>query len=81
MIGPVCVKNTDLSHGRIAVLVIFKVILNMLEIPEGHGETQRIIEFFQILFVKILESVKDLNACGLIIYSDQGIGLFKSGLP
>ena len=33
VIGPVGIQHTDLGHGRITLLFVLKVILDMLENP------------------------------------------------
>ena len=43
VIRPVCIKYTDLCHSRIAVLIFYKIILNVLEILECHSQIQGFI--------------------------------------
>ena len=38
MVTPVSIKHADLCHGRIPLLGIFEVILDMQEILKGHGK-------------------------------------------
>ena len=40
VIRPVSIQYTDLCHGRITFFFILKVILNVLEILEGHRKIQ-----------------------------------------
>ena len=36
VIGPVCIKHADLCHGRISVLFVLIVVLDVKEVFEGH---------------------------------------------
>ena len=36
VIGPVCIKHANLCHGRVSVLFVLIVILDVKEILEGH---------------------------------------------
>ena len=38
VIGPVGIQHTDLGHERVTVLLTSEVILDMLEILEGHSQ-------------------------------------------
>ena len=49
VIGPVCIQHTDLGHGRISLLFILKIILDMQEILEGHRKIQGIVELLSTL--------------------------------
>ena len=40
------VQYADLSHGRISMLLALEIILDMLEIPEGHGQIQGAVQLF-----------------------------------
>ena len=71
VIGPVCIKYTDLCHGRITFFFVFKVILDVLEILEGHCKIQRIIQCFKVCFRHIFESVKDFDIFRFREYSNQ----------
>ena len=71
VIGPVCIKYTDLCHGRIAFFLVPEIILDVLEILEGHCKIQRIIQCFKICFRHIFESVKNLYIFRLREYSNQ----------
>ena len=46
MVGPVGIQYADLSHGRISMLLALEIILDMLEIPEGHGQVQGTVQLF-----------------------------------
>ena len=46
VIGPVGIQHTDFGHGRISLLFIFKVIVDMLKILERHRKVQGIVELF-----------------------------------
>ena len=80
VIGPVCIKYTDLCHGRITFLFVFKVILDVLEILEGHCKIQRIIQCFKVCFRHIFESVKDLDIFRLRKYSNQCLRFLETCL-
>ncbi len=45
MIRPVGIQHPDLRHGRIPVLLLFKIILNMKKVLEGHGKGKAPIQF------------------------------------
>ena len=38
VIGPIRIQHADLGHGRITVLLTSEVVLDMLEILEGHSQ-------------------------------------------
>ena len=38
VIGPVCIKHADLCHGRISVLFVLIIVLDVKEVFEGHCE-------------------------------------------
>ena len=44
MVRPIGIQNTDLRYGRIAMLLLCVIILNMLKITEGHSQVKRIIK-------------------------------------
>ena len=44
VIGPVGVQHPDLRHGRIPLLLIPEIILDVQEILEGHGQVQRSVQ-------------------------------------
>ena len=80
VIRPVGIQYTDLCHGRITFFFVLKIILNMQEILEGHGQSQRIIQFFQLCFRHILKTVKDLYICRLIKFLYQSFRFFDTCL-
>ena len=45
VIGPVRIQNADLRHGRVSLLLIPEVILNMHKILKCHGKVQGIVNF------------------------------------
>ena len=55
VIGPVGIQHTDLGHGRITLLFVLKIILDMLEILEGHSQIQGTIQFFKYVLIHIAE--------------------------
>ena len=80
MIRPIGIENADLRHGRISLLVILEIILDVLEILKGHCKTKGIIQLTQILLRHVLEAVKDGNVCRIIKYRDQGVRLLHASL-
>ena len=44
VIGPVGIQHADLRHGRITVLFSSEIVLDMLEILEGHGKAEGIVK-------------------------------------
>ena len=80
VIGPIGIQYTDLRHGRISLLIIVEIILNMFKIFECHGKSQRFVQRFQAAFVHISETIKNSNISGIIIHRDQSIRLLHAGL-
>ena len=66
MIGPIRIEDTYLRHGGISVFVVHIVILNMLEIPEGHSKPQGIIKFSEFFLLQVPEAVKNLHILRLL---------------
>ena len=75
MVGPVGVQHADLGHGRISVFLASEIVLNVLEIPEGHGQIQGVVKFPEGGLVHLAEAVEDLHVCRLLKYSYQSIRL------
>ena len=73
VIRPVRIKHADLRHRRIAILFTFIIILDMKEVPECHGEAERIIEFLQLSLRHVLESVKHGDISRVVKYRDKGV--------
>ncbi len=71
MVGPVGVKDPDLRHGRIPALFLLIILLDMTEILEGHGQTQRVIKLLQVFLVKICEIGEDTDIFRILIFHDQ----------
>ena len=46
VVGPVCIQHADLGHGRISVFLASEIVLNVLEITEGHGQVQGAVKLF-----------------------------------
>ena len=75
VIGPVGIQHTDLSHGRIAMLLTAEVILNMEEVLKCHGKAQGIIQLLQSSLVQCREAVKDLHILRLGEFHHQCLRL------
>ena len=73
VIRPVRIKHADLCHRRIAVFLAFVIILDMKEVPECHGEAERIIEFLHLILRHVLESVKHGDISRIVKYRDKGV--------
>ena len=81
VIRPIGIENADLRHGRIALFVVLEIILNMLEILEGHRQTKGIIEIPKVLFGHVGETIEDRYVCRIIKLRDQGLRLLHACLP
>ena len=46
VVEPVGIQHTDLRHGRISLFLACKILLDMLEILQGHRKTKRIVQLF-----------------------------------
>ena len=46
VVRPVGIQHTDLRHGRISLFLACKILLDMLEILQGHRKTKRIVQLF-----------------------------------
>ena len=46
VVGPVGIQHTDLCHGRITLLLVFEIVLNVKEILEGHCKVQGTVKLF-----------------------------------
>ena len=44
VIGPVRIQDADLRHGRVSLLLVPEIVLNMLKILKGHGKVQGIVQ-------------------------------------
>ena len=73
MIGPVSIQHPDLCHRRISLLFVLKVILDMKEILEGHGQVQRSIKLFQLLLFHVFKAVKNLYILRLFKFCHQSL--------
>ena len=73
VIRPVGIQHPDLCHGRISLLFILKVILDMKEILEGHSQVQRSIKFFQLLLFHVFKAVKNLYIFRLLKFCHQSL--------
>ena len=80
VIRPIGIQYTDLGHGRITFFFVLKIILNVLEILEGHCKIQGIIQCFEVCFRHILEAVKDLDILWFREYGNQCFRFLKSCL-
>ena len=80
VIGPVGIQHPDLRHGRIPVLFPRKIVLNMLKIPEGHRQSQRIVQRLQLRFRKMRKAVQNLYVRRLLINGFQRIRLHHARL-
>ena len=58
VIGPVGIQHPDLRHGGVSVLLPLEIVLDMLEVLEGHGKPERVVELPQLLLLQILKAVK-----------------------
>ncbi len=80
VIGPVGVEHTDLGHCGIAVLLVFEVVLDELEVAERHRKAKGIVEVLEVLFRHPGKSRKDPDVRCLGIVHLQGIRDLHRGL-
>ena len=81
VVGPVGVQHPDLRHGRISFLLPAEILLDVLEVTEGHGQIQGIIELFQLRFLHLCETLKGFHIFRLRKIHHQGLRLLQPGLP
>ena len=75
VVGPIGVKHADFGHRRVTLLLALEVILNELEIVEGHGQIQGIVKALKIGFLHRREAVKDCNIGRNRELRNQSLGL------
>ena len=80
MVRPVSIQHTDLCHGRISLLFVFKIILDMFEIFECHSQIQGSIQLFQCCLFHIDKSVEDFYICRFFKLCYQCFRFYHSGL-
>ena len=80
MIRPIGVQNADLGHGRVSLLLFFKVLLDVQEILECHSQVEGIIEFLKRLFAHTPESFHNLYILRLLKLHHKSIRFFFRGL-
>ena len=80
VVGPVGIQHPDLRHGRIPVLFARKIILDVRKIPEGHRQSQRIVQRLQLRLRKVCKTDQDLHVRGLLINGFQRIRLHHARL-
>ena len=80
VIRPIGIQHTDFRHGRISVFFVFKVILNVDEILEGHRQSQGIIQLFQLCLSHIRKSIKDFHIRRLLEVCHQSLRLLQTDL-
>ena len=73
MVRPVSIQHADLSHGRVPLLLCGKIILDKLEILEGHSQIQRIVQGLQFCLRGLAEAVKNLHISRSFKYRHQGL--------
>ena len=80
VIGPVRIQYTNLCHGWISFLFVFKIILDMLEILKCHSQIQRSVQFFQSCFFHIDKTIKDFNIFRFFKFCYQSLRFYQSCL-
>ena len=81
VVGPVGVQHPDLRHGRVPVLLSPEIVLDMLEILEGHGKPERVVELPQLLLLQVLKAVEDDDVGRLVKLCHQRLRLLHACLP
>ena len=75
MVAPVGVEDADFGHGGVAVLLVVEVALDVLEVGEGHGKAEAVVEFFQLGLGHVLEAVEGDDVGGFVEVVLEGGGL------
>ena len=81
VIRPVGIQHADFRHGRISFFFPGKIVLDMLEILEGHCQAQRGIQSLQLLLGQILETVKNFHIRGFFKHGFQRFRLYHIRFP
>ena len=81
VIGPVGIQYTNLRHGRISLFFLFKVILDMLEIFEGHSQIQRTVKFMKSVFRHFVKSFKNADIRRIFELCHQSLWFFHTSFP
>ncbi len=81
MVGPVCIQHPDLRHGRISLLLLPEITLDMQKIPESHGKVQRKVTLLQYRLRFPAKTLQHFHVFRLLIYRRQCIRLLHTGLP
>ena len=81
MVGPIGVKHSDFRDCRVSVLLILKIILNVLEILEGHGKSKRTVKLSQRVLVHIRKSIKTSYIGRFLKRLHQRLRLLKPCFP
>ena len=71
VIRPVCIENPDFRNGRVPLLFIFKIILDVKEIFKGHSQVQGAVKLTQPVLCKFTEALKNFNVFRLVKYSNE----------
>ena len=61
MIRPVGIQYADFRHGRITLLVISEIILNVFKITERHGKIQGGIKLLKLCLRHGHKTIKNSN--------------------
>ncbi len=69
VVRPVGVYHSDLSYGRIAVLLVAEVVLTELDIVVVHSETELVHKCVETDSVELCEALEHLNSCGDLVIS------------
>ena len=81
MIRPIGIQHPDLGQGRVSELIPGKIFLDMLEILQCHGQSQRIVELRKLLLGHLDKTIQNGNVCRLLIYRNQCLRFDKIRLP
>ena len=73
VIRPIGIQHTDFRHGRVSVLFLLKIVLDMLKILKSHCQPQVFIKSAELILFHILKAVKDNNVLWLFIICYQCI--------
>ena len=80
VVRPVGIEDPDLRHGRVPMLFIPEILLDMQKVVEGHGQVQASIERAKRLFLHGAETFQHRNVGWFFKHCQERLRLGLSGL-
>ncbi len=78
VVGPVGIQHPDLRHGRIPLLLLPEIPLDMQEILEGHCQAQGIIQTLKVFLPHGTKTIQHSHIPRLFILRDQRLRLYQA---